>query len=107
MASPMQAPRVLALALGALLMVACNGPSSDATGEEVYVETCARCHGADLGGGVGPALGEGSNAAARDDDYLISVVTDGRGRMPSFRRTLSTEQIERVVGYLRNQQASP
>lgn len=101
----MKTIRFVAVALALLAMTACDGPSGDATGEDIYIETCAGCHAADLSGGVGPALGPDSNAAAQSDEYLVRTITEGRGRMPSFRQTLSRQQIERVVDYLRAVQA--
>ena len=94
------------LVIAALALVACSGPDESATGEEIYMQVCSRCHGADLGGGVGPALGPGSDAAELPDEFLIATITDGRGRMPSFRQTLSEAQIERVVEYLLQEQGS-
>lgn len=88
-----------------LLLSACVGPpAADASGEEVYAQICARCHGSDLSGGVGPALGPGSNAATQADEFIVLTVTRGRGRMPSFGSTLTSEQIDRVVAFLREQQ---
>lgn len=104
MASPV-VNRLAPLLLLALLLTGCDGPPADASGREIYVEVCARCHAADLSGNVGPALGAGSNAAQQSDEYLVTTIRDGRGRMPSFRQTLSMEQIERVVGYLRDEQS--
>lgn len=100
----MRSVRVAVLLAVVLVLAACDGPAADATGREIYLETCARCHAPDLSGGVGPALGEGSSAAGQTDEYLVNTITDGRGRMPSFRQTLSVDQIERVVGYLREEQ---
>lgn len=80
-------------------------PATDATGREIYLQMCTRCHAADLSGSVGPALGPDSDAAQQSDEFLISAVTDGRGRMPSFRQTLTEDQIQRVVEYLRDVQA--
>jgi mono/diheme cytochrome c family protein len=70
----------------------------------VYEQVCARCHDDDLSGGVGPALGPGSNAASQDDDFLRLTISDGRGRMPSFRNTLTPTQIERVISFIRGEQ---
>jgi mono/diheme cytochrome c family protein len=53
---------------------------------------------------VGPALGPGSNAATQADEFIVLTVTRGRGRMPSFGSTLTSEQIDRVVAFLREQQ---
>lgn len=103
----MKPTRCVVAALVLLTLTACNGLSEDAGGREIYIETCARCHASDLSGGVGPALGPDSNAAAQSDEYLVTTITDGRGRMPSFRQTLSGQQIERVVDYLRSVQGEP
>lgn len=102
----MPPPRLLAMLL-ALALLGCGGPEENATGQEIYLQVCARCHAADLSGAVGPALGEESNAAAQSDQFLIDTISEGRGRMPSFRQTLSREQIERVVGFLRERQEGP
>lgn len=80
-----------------------GGPADDATGEEVYAELCARCHGGDLGGGVGPALGPGSNSAEESDEYLEFTILNGRGRMPSF-PSLTAQQVDRLVTYMREVQ---
>ena len=89
----------------AVILVGCNlgSPDEDATGEEIYAQLCARCHGADLGGGVGPDIGPSSNAAAEDDEYLEFTVLNGRGRMPSF-SSLDAEQVDRLVDYMREVQ---
>jgi mono/diheme cytochrome c family protein len=90
-----------------LLITACaDPPPLEASGEEIYRQVCANCHGNDLNGGVGPAVGAGSNSAAQDDDFLVLTITRGRGPMPSFESTLSDEQIARVVDYLRAEQES-
>lgn len=82
-----------------------GSPPDDATGEEIYLQLCARCHGVGLGGGVGsaPALGPGSNAASEDDEFIEFTIRNGRGRMPSF-SYLDDGQIERLVGFLRETQ---
>ena len=89
----------------ALLTVACTGtPREGATGEEIFMQLCARCHSSDLSGGIGPALGPGSDAAGRPDEFLRLTITRGRGRMPSFGMTLTDEQVDAVIAYLREQQ---
>lgn len=90
-----------------LVLTACTAPPPpDASGSDVYSLTCARCHATDLSGGVGPALGPGSDITGETDVFLIKVITDGRGSMPAFGRTLSEAHIERVVAYLRAEQDS-
>jgi cytochrome c551 len=90
-----------------LVLTACTEPPPvDASGQEIYQQLCSNCHGDDLSGGVGPAIGVGSNSAAQDDDFLVLTIARGRGPMPSFESTLSNEQIARVVEYLRAEQES-
>lgn len=81
-----------------------KAPAPDATGTEIYAQLCANCHSADLSGGLGPALGPGSNAAEQDDAFLELTITRGRGRMPSFDGKLSDEQLQRLIAYIRSEQ---
>lgn len=94
--------------VGVLLVVvsACtDAPAEDATGDEIFGQLCASCHARDLSGGIGPALGAGSEAVDLSDAFITDTIAQGRGsRMPAFSRTLSPEQIDRVVGYIREQQ---
>lgn len=98
--------RLTVLVVVAVLSAACSpgGPAEDASGEEIYIQLCARCHGADMSGGVGPPLGPGSNAASESDEFLEFTIMNGRGRMPSFSSTLEVDQVERLVGYMREVQ---
>ncbi len=61
---------VALVAAAALFLAACGGdsePSGDGGGEAssgqgIYEDNCARCHGPDGEGGVGPQLGDGAVA---------------------------------------------
>lgn len=88
-----------------LALAACSpgGPGEDATGAEIYAQLCARCHGADLGGRVGPSLGPDSNSAVESDEFIEFTVSNGRGRMPSF-PSLDDQQLDRLVAYIREVQ---
>ncbi|HEY6628728.1 MAG TPA: cytochrome c [Acidimicrobiia bacterium] len=96
------------LLLAALLLgtvSACVGrPPQDATGEEIYLQLCANCHGDSLEGAVGPSLAAGSDAAHQPDEFLRVTITDGRGRMPSFQSSLSDDQVERLISFIRQEQ---
>ncbi|MGQ0848278.1 MAG: c-type cytochrome [Actinomycetota bacterium] len=98
--------RRLSLFIGGLVLIgACTeAPAPDATGQQIFEQICSRCHGVDLGGGIGPPLGSGSNSAEQDDAFLVLTISRGRGRMPSFNGTLSEEQVARVVEYVRSRQ---
>lgn len=92
----------------AILLVGCaERPDPDASGEEIYSQLCARCHAGDLSGGIGSALGAGSDLVAQPDEYLRLSISRGIGRMPSFGNTLSEEQIERVIDFIRLKQQEP
>ncbi|MFP4073608.1 MAG: c-type cytochrome [Actinomycetota bacterium] len=96
-----------AVVLLALVLSACSfgGLDEDATGEQIYGELCARCHGADLSGSaVVPPLGPGSNVAGEDDEYIEFTVRNGRGRMPSF-PSLDETQLERLISHIREVQS--
>lgn len=97
--------RLAAALVVSMALTACSlgGPAEDATGEEIYSELCARCHRADLSGGVGPPLGPGSNASSETDEYIEFTIVNGRGRMPSF-PSLSGQQVDRLVAYVREVQ---
>ena len=103
-----RAPKLWAIAvLVAALLNACGGGGvpEDATGEEIYVQVCARCHGDDLRGGTGlPLIGEDARSIDKPERYFVQSISAGIGRMPSFRGTLSDEQILRVTRYVMEQQ---
>lgn len=89
-----------------VLLFACGvgEPAEDASGEEIYDQLCANCHGENLSGGLGPALGPGSNSAARPDEFLEVSIMNGRGSMPSFSSSLDDAQLDRLVSYIREVQ---
>ncbi len=90
--------------LVAVILSACADPAQGRYGADLYGVTCARCHGPDLEGGIGPAIGPGSNAAtALTDEQIRGVIEIGPGAMPSFRR-LDDDQIDSLVAYLRARQ---
>ncbi len=90
-----------------LLLAACTGSAEpNATGAELYSQFCARCHADDLSGGVGPALGAGSRLMELPDGFIVDVTANGRGAMPAFDSTLSDDQIQRLVDFIREEQGS-
>lgn len=84
--------------------VAEDGVAGEAVdGATIYADDCAACHGADGGGGVGPALSGGAVVAAFPEVAdQVTVVVEGRGGMPSFGDRLTPEQIDAVVDYTRS-----
>ena len=74
--------------------------AGDATaGKEVFASNCVSCHTlADAGatGTVGPNLDERKPSA----DHVVERVTDGQGVMPSFKDSLTEQQIQDVAAYV-------
>lgn len=68
-------------------------------GSDIYRASCARCHGADGGGGIGRSL-RGVDQRLTVDEQ-IDVVLNGRNQMPRFSQTLTESDIEAVVRYQR------
>jgi mono/diheme cytochrome c family protein len=64
----------------------------------LYAGTCAGCHGA----GGGNLVPTGLSSA-----QLVSVITNGRGGMPSYGPTLSAGQIQALADYLLSRSAAP
>jgi len=71
------------------------------TGQAIFATRCAACHGADGGGGFGPALAGVVEQRYPNPADQEAVVANGRGSMPSFASSLTPEQIRAVVAYTR------
>jgi mono/diheme cytochrome c family protein len=79
-----------------------GGGAPATTGAALFAAHCARCHGSDGGGGIGPQLSDGKVVAAFPDVAdEITFVTRGRDGMPAFGGQLSAQQIDQVVDYTR------
>jgi len=98
----------LAGAVAFVVLLFANEPGSNGSatartpGARVFVANCARCHGTDGGGGLGPRLSGGAvRRDFADSQDEVAFVTNGRDGMPAFGHTLSPEQIRQVVDYTR------
>ena len=96
----------------ALLLAACGGDSGgggdagdeESLGQQVYSTNCARCHGPDGEGGVGPQLGDGAVKENYPDlEDQLTVIREGRNGMPSWEGQLTPEEIEAVAVYEREE----
>ena len=73
--------------------------TGSALGAEMWDGVCAKCHGPDGEGGIGPRLA-GSPTLA-DADAIEQIVRNGRGEMPAVGSEWSDEQIAALTTYLR------
>jgi mono/diheme cytochrome c family protein len=81
-------------------------PAGDPANGAVVFENCVACHGADAQGGpVGPTL-VSAEMKAKDDDHYREVITNGIAgtAMPPWSGTLSAQDIEDVIAFLRSKQ---
>ncbi len=83
-------------------------PSSAADAGADFNSKCAKCHGKD---GRAKSM-RGKLMHARDltnaewqndvsDERIFNSISNGKSKMPSFKKTLSEEQIEALVAYVR------
>jgi mono/diheme cytochrome c family protein len=85
-------------------------------GAKIYAQFCTPCHGPN-GKGDGPAgqalnphprdHTDGTYMNARTDDQLLGVIRDGKGQMPSWKNSLTEEQIEAVLKHVRSLAVPP
>lgn len=68
------------------------------TGQQLFVSTCATCHGAAGQGGSGPTLA--GNRRAADAANVEDAIRYGRGLMPGFGAELSDAQVASLVDYV-------
>jgi mono/diheme cytochrome c family protein len=95
-------PAIVAL-VGASLVCA-HAKADAASGEATYKAKCAACHGA--GGKGNPALKTQDLASAEvqgmSDADLTAIITDGKGKMPGYAKSLKPDQIKDLVTFIRS-----
>ena len=97
----------MAAASAALLAVTSAPVRAGDAVESLYKTKCSACHGAD-GKGQTPA---GKNTGVRDfaspdvkkasDDELSRIIAEGKGKMPSYKKSLKPDQVKSLVAYIR------
>jgi cytochrome c oxidase cbb3-type subunit III len=82
----------------------------DAMGEgrQLFVKfNCSGCHGGRAGGGMGPSLRDVDWIYGNSDAQLFSTIAEGRAHgMPSWGPRLTTEQIWKLVTYIKSLRTS-
>ena len=94
-------------------------PQRVATGETLYAQYCAACHGADLRGAADwkqrlpsgalppPPHDDSGHTWHHPDDQLLSIVANGgdpayNGVMPGFANTLTPDQMAAILDYIKS-----
>lgn len=72
-------------------------------GSQVFAKVCARCHGANGEGGIGPAFNTQDFQNRYDDQALLDRIANGREATPmiAWGEVLSPDQLQQLVRYIR------
>lgn len=74
-----------------------------ASGEELFSENCAACHGATGKGGIGPDLTATDYAYGSSTEEIRTSISEGRpAGMPAFGNQLSRAEIEALVEFVQS-----
>jgi mono/diheme cytochrome c family protein len=97
----------LTVVLFLMIASAATAVAQNAPAKDLFVSKCAICHGAD-GSAKTPM---GKNLKIRDfhspdvqsqsDADLKTMITKGKGKMPAFDGKLTGEQIDLLIGHIR------
>jgi putative heme-binding domain-containing protein len=80
-----------------------SGKSDLASGEVLFQNHCALCHGKDGGGGRGPVLAQQKLKRAADDTALVKVIEDGiHGTEMPGAWQMDEKEIRLVAAYVRS-----
>jgi len=79
-------------------------PGDSRRGREIYDRDCARCHGGEAEGGIGPAIGNPAFLALASDAFLRYTIEHGRDgtEMQPFGKVLSSADLDNITAYLRS-----
>jgi cytochrome c6 len=102
-----KASGLAAAVMGGVLLLGSGGAQAqDAAG--LYKSKCAACHGADGKGET--AMGKANklrdlgsaDVQKQSDDELTAIISNGKGKMPAYGKSLKPEQIRDLVAYVRS-----
>ena len=98
-----------AITLSVLLIVAlaAGAVAQNPAAKDLFASKCAMCHGPDGSAQTTMAKNlkirdfHSADVQKQSDADLKTVITKGKGKMPAFEGKLTGEQIDQLVGYLR------
>jgi cytochrome c6 len=91
----------------ALAVVLTLSLSANAQSADLFKSKCAMCHGADgsASTGMGKSMGlkplSGPEVQKMSEADLITLITNGRGKMPAYKGKLTDDQIKAVAEYVK------
>jgi mono/diheme cytochrome c family protein len=73
-------------------------------GEEIFSERCARCHGKNARGKIGPSLISSKVKEdiekSKEGGFVEKTISEGRNKMPPFQSKLTHQEIHEILSYL-------
>ena len=95
------------LTLFVVSIVEANPGPDSAASSATFRTKCAMCHGQDGGGSeVGKSMNvpdlRSPAVQKLSDDQLAQIISNGKGGMPSFKNSLSKDQIHSLVTHIRS-----
>ncbi len=85
--------------LAAVFMAAPASFAGNAEAGAKLFKKCKMCHAVDR-----KKMGPSVKSMSQDEAFLKLTITEGRKRMPSFKKKFNEEEIDNLVAYLRSQQ---
>lgn len=99
--------KIIALFVLVMLASAASVMAQNAPAKDLFVSKCAMCHGPDGSAQTTMAKNlkirdfHSADVQKQSDADLKTVITKGKGKMPTFDGKLTGEQIDQLVGYIR------
>jgi cytochrome c6 len=98
-------PAALATALAVALSLPLSVRAQTAS-DTPYTAKCAGCHGSDgTGSAMGKTMGAHDFTSAQvqqmSDSQLSDIITNGKGKMPAYGKSLKPDDIRGLVAYIR------
>ena len=75
-----------------------RGTTIAVSGKEIFEEKCTLCHGSN--GKLGLSGAKDLSVTALDHQNIITIITEGKNTMASYKAVLTPEQIEAVANYI-------
>lgn len=81
-------------------------PASVGEGATVYAQTCAACHGPELGGGIGPSLVDAEWVHGSAPEQIVATISDGVAAkgMPAWGPILGPKKVSQVTAFILSKQ---
>lgn len=100
------APLALAVAISSVYPNSLWAADKEDKGKTLFGANCKSCHGVDGGGTpIGKSINAPdlrSDAVQKDSDaHFTEQITNGKGNMPAFKNSLTPDQVQTLVRYVR------